>query len=90
MTGATPYVGAGVNYTRIMSQSFSVPNLSLDKDSWGPALQVGVDIPLEGKWTLNFDAKKLWIGTDVKLNGDKVSSVSLNPWLLGIGVGYRF
>lgn len=88
--GVSPYAGAGLNYTRIMSQSFNVPGLSLEKDSWGPVLQVGLDVALQPRWYLNFDVKKVWIDADVRLNGAKVSKVSLDPWLIGIGVGYRF
>ncbi|MBI3937831.1 MAG: hypothetical protein HY323_12705 [Betaproteobacteria bacterium] len=38
------------------------------------------------------DVKKIWIGTDLKLaaTGAKVSHLNLNPWVLGIGLGWRF
>jgi outer membrane protein len=86
----TPYVGVGINYTRIMNQNFIVPGLALENHSFGPAIQVGVDVPVQKSWSVNLDVKKVWISSDVTLNGQKVSNVSLDPWLLGIGIGYRF
>ena len=49
--GFKPYVGVGVNYTRFSSVRFdpavaAALNPSIDKNSFGGALQVGVDIPL--------------------------------------------
>ena len=86
----TPYVGVGINYTRIMNQNFNVPGLALQNHSFGPAIQVGVDVPFEKSWSANLDVKKVWISSDVTLSGQKVSNVSLDPWLLGIGIGYHF
>jgi outer membrane protein len=39
---------------------------------------------------LNADIKKVWINTDVELNGVDVGDVDINPWVLGVGVGYRY
>lgn len=89
-----PYVGAGVNYTRFSSVDLNVPGvgeLDVDKDSFGFALQVGVDVELTKQWYLNVDLKKVQIGTDVNLKGGgKVSSIDIDPLMFGIGVGYRF
>ena len=89
-----PYVGAGVNYTRFSSVDLNVPgvgDLDVDNDSFGFALQVGVDVELTKQWYLNVDLKKVQIGTDVKLKGGgKVSSIDIDPLMFGVGVGYRF
>ena len=88
-----PYVGAGINYTRFSSVDLNVPGvgkLDVDKDSFGWALQVGMDIKVANNVFLNVDVKKVQMGTDVKLNGDKVTSIDIDPWLFGVGVGYRF
>lgn len=93
---ARPYVGAGVNYTNISDTQWKDPalqqklGLNLKRDSFGLALQVGVDIPLGGGWLLNLDAKKVQIGTDVYSNNTKIGSFEVNPWLLSAGVGLRF
>ncbi len=85
-----PYVGAGVNYTRFSSIHLPA-GVSIDKNSFGGALQLGVDIPLPYKnLVLNFDVKKVWIGTDVKAGGAKIGSFDVNPVLFGVGLGWRF
>ena len=43
--GFKPYVGAGLNYTRISSVNLPA-GVTVDRNSVGPALQAGVDIPL--------------------------------------------
>lgn len=88
-----PYVGAGLNYTRISGVNLIVPTvgaLKLEHDSVGLALGGGVDIQLAKQWFLNFDVKKVQIRSDVKLGAQTVSKVRVDPWLFGVGVGYRF
>ena len=87
--GFKPYVGAGINYTRFSSVNLGA-GASIDKSSWGPALQVGVDIPLTGNMYLNFDVKKVYISTDVALNGNKIGDLKIDPLLVGVGLGWRF
>ncbi len=84
------YVGAGVNYTRFSSVSLNVPGADIDRNSFGGALQVGVDIPLSGNMYLNFDVKKVYIGTDVSVNGTKIGTFKVDPVLIGVGLGWRF
>ncbi len=83
-----PYVGAGINYTKI--SSVSLAGLTLDSHSWGPALQVGVDIPLDKNWSLNFDLKKIYIKSDVYADGASLGTLKLNPLAASVGLGYRF
>lgn len=85
-----PYVGAGLNFTRIWGADIAGNTLSLDRWSIAPALQIGMDYRLTRNWYLNADIKKVWLSTDVKAAGAKVSEVKLDPWLFSVGVGYRF
>jgi outer membrane protein len=90
-----PYVGAGVNYTRISSVALNVPgvgDLDLESSSLGGALQVGVDVKVADNLFVNLDVKKVWISSDVMLKstGAKVSSVTLDPIAFSVGIGYRF
>ena len=90
MNGFKPYVGAGVNYTRFSSVDLKL-GAGIEKDSWGPALQVGVDIPLSKGLYLNFDLKKVYIRTDVTLAGiGKIGEFKADPLLVGVGLGWRF
>ncbi len=89
-----PYLGAGVNYTRLSAVEFSPAvaalGLSLKRDSWGLALQAGVDFPIGGGWMLNADIKKVQIGTTVFSKGADVGSFKVDPLLFGLGIGKRF
>ncbi len=94
-SGFKPYVGAGVNYTRFSSARFdpavqAALSPSIDRSSWGGALQVGVDIPLAKNLYLNFDVKKVFIKTDVFAAGQQVGTLKINPVLAGVGLGWRF
>ena len=90
-----PYVGAGVNYTRFSSVKWdpavrAALDPSIDKDSFGFALQAGVDFEISKNVYLNLDIKKVQIRTDVKSAGTKVGEFKVDPLLVGIGVGFRF
>jgi len=92
-----PYVGVGLNLTLITSQDLAVPlatplELEISKSSIGFSAQVGADFQVAPQWYVNADVKYVTLGVDVKVksSGTKVSHVTVNPWLLGLGVGYRF
>lgn len=86
-----PYVGAGLNYTRFYDRDNILDGAAeVENDSFGWTGQVGFDIALNKNWLINVDAKYVKIDTDVKVGGSKVGNVDLDPWLLGVGVGYRF
>ncbi len=86
----SPYVGAGINYTRISSVKLLGGAADLDNDSFGFALQAGVDYKLDKHWSINFDIKKVQIRADATLNGAHLTRVKVDPLLIGVGVGYRF
>jgi outer membrane protein len=85
-----PYVGAGLNYTNISSVNILNGTVNLKRNSYGLALQAGVDVPLGGGWLLNADLKKVQIGTNVYLSGVDQGKFKVDPLLFGIGVGKRF
>ena len=87
--GFKPYVGAGLNYTRFSSVNLPA-GVDIDRNSFGAALQVGVDIPLQKNLYLNFDVKKVFIKTDVKAGGAKLGTFKVDPVLVGVGLGWRF
>jgi outer membrane protein len=88
--GAKPYIGAGINYTRFTKSDILGGAATIDKDSWGGALQVGVDVPLGGNMYLNFDVKKVYIKTGVYVAGVNAGTFKADPILAGIGLGWRF
>ena len=86
----SPYLGAGVNYTNIHNVELLGGAGSLEHKSVGLALQAGADYKIDKNWSLNFDVKKIQIRSDVFAAGTKISNVQIDPWLVGVGVGYRF
>lgn len=85
-----PYVGAGINYTRFSSVKLLGGAADVQRNSVGGALQVGVDIPLNKQWSLNFDVKKLYLNADVYVGGVNQGNFKVDPVLVGVGLGYRF
>jgi outer membrane protein len=89
-----PYVGAGLNYTYFYNAN-SGPGLGSISysNSFGPALQAGIDFALNKNWSINLDVKKVFIQTTahVKAGGSTLTTdVNINPVIYGLGVGYRF
>ncbi len=95
----SPYIGAGINYTKFYDYSLSddlagagVTDIDFD-DSFGFAGNIGLDINL-GNFIINGDIKYIQIDTDATLmtaDGPlDTISVDVNPWVFGVGVGYRF
>lgn len=89
----SPFVGVGLNYTRFFSIKEAGPlagtNLDLS-DSWGAAVHAGVDVALSERWLFMADVRWIGIETDAKVNGAKVGTVKIDPWVYGVAVGYRF
>ncbi len=90
-----PYVGVGANLTILSDVKLAVPGvgaLDLENYSLGVAGQGGVDVKVGPKLFLNADLKYVTLGSDVTLKATDaaVSAVKVNPWLIGVGIGYRF
>lgn len=90
LTGYKPYVGLGINYTDISKVNILGGAAKLDGDSWGGALQAGVDIPLDKNWSINLDVKKVYIKSHVYSGGASAGTLKLDPVAAAVGVGYRF
>ncbi|MFZ2236547.1 MAG: OmpW family outer membrane protein [Dokdonella sp.] len=88
-----PFVGAGLNYTAFFSEKSSGAlagsKLSLD-NSWGLAAHVGVDIAIGDRGALRFDARWMDIDTKVKLDGDRIGTVNIDPLVYGAAYVLRF
>jgi len=95
-----PYVGAGVNYTIFYSTKASdalvsaigATDVEMD-DSFGYALQAGVDIDLNEKMFLNLDVKYIDMDTTARLRtgaATNTAQISIDPIVAGVGVGFRF
>jgi len=91
----SPYIGAGVNYTFFFGESDGAVNDVDVKNAAGFALQVGADWQFpDSRWFLNVDVKRLFLRPDVVVKAGAATirdaGFELDPWVMGIGVGYRF
>ena len=111
--GWQPYIGAGLNYTVFFDEdvdnqlisllgdltdgAVNGADLDLD-DSWGLALQAGVDVPINEHWAVNVGVWYLDIDTTAEITAKadgatatKVKfDVELDPWVYNIGIAYKF
>ena len=88
-----PYVGAGLNYTVFFDEKTrgALAGQDLDlKSSIGPAAQLGVDIELTRRLFLNVDARWMNITTAVQLDSTLLGHADINPYGVGISLGYSF
>lgn len=97
-----PFVGAGINYFYPYDEEVKGPlkaagynNLDVD-DSWGLALQAGVDFDINDDWFVTADVR--WIDIEVdatvtqpsKANTITVDGINVDPWVVSFMVGTRF
>lgn len=102
-----PYAGVGVTYARALDDGLNAHTslgptfpIRIDKNMWGPAIQAGFDVNLKDRWLVNFDVKKIWLSTDVKLNTygalgtpngyQKIDNLDIDPWVVSVGFGKKF
>lgn len=95
------YVGVGLNYSLFHSYDLSddlealgVDDIDFD-DSFGLAGNIGVDFRITDRWVFNIDLKYIDLTTEADLElaaGGILDTVDvdINPWVAGIGAGYRF
>ncbi len=87
-----PYVGLGANYTWFLGTTSGPYNDSVNiHPAAGLALQAGFDYYLTKHWALNVDVKKIFLDSDANIVGlQNIAHINANPWLIGVGIGYRF
>lgn len=88
-----PYVGAGLNYTIFYDESAprGTVNSINYRNNIGYALQAGMDFGIDDHWGINADIKKIFLNTDLVLNGGGITAdVDIDPWVFGLGVAYRY
>jgi len=88
-----PYVGAGVNYTYFYDEkttgAASGLSMSLD-NSWGPAVQAGVDYDINKKWFVNANVRYIKISTTAKFSNGYSLDVDVDPMVYTLAVGTHF
>ncbi|WNJ94564.1 outer membrane protein OmpW [Vibrio ruber] len=94
-----PYVGGGINYTTFFDEKINgagaaagLSDLSLD-DSWGLAVNAGVDYMINDDWFVNASVWYADIDSTAtyKFNGaEKSTEVHIDPVIVMISGGYKF
>ena len=90
----SPYAGLGVNYTFFYGyggdKTAPVNRVRVDSAP-GFAMVAGVDYEVAPNWLVNFDVKKILLRPDASVNSGLVrAGVTLDPWIIGAAVRYRF
>lgn len=89
----SPFVGVGFNYTRFFSTKgegiLQGAHVKID-NSWGAAAHAGVDFQLSPQWLVTADLRWIQIRGDVHVNGAYVGKATVDPFVYGLSVGYRF
>jgi len=89
-----PYVGAGFNYTTFWNETtsdapFTGTALSLD-DSWGLALEAGIDYDLGNGLLVSAQAWYIQIETEADSAAAGIANVELDPFVFMLGIGKKF
>ncbi|MDR1075447.1 MAG: outer membrane beta-barrel protein [Xanthomonadaceae bacterium] len=89
----SPFIGVGVNYTNFFSEKtkgvLRGGDLKLD-DSWGIAGHVGVDVAVGERGAVRVDARYMDIDSKVKLDGAKLGTANIDPWVWGVSYIWKF
>ncbi len=84
-----PYVGAGINYTTFFEEDSDLGKLELD-DSFGVAVQAGVDYLVSPTSAVRFTARWIDIDTDVELDGADIGTAEIDPVVLSLSYVFQF
>lgn len=89
-----PYLGAGLNYTAFFDSTLPAGSAATQisyENGFGAAIQAGIDVHVDGNWYINLDVKHIFLTTRAKINGGAIiGDVSLDPTIVGFGIGYKF
>jgi len=92
-SGVRPYAGIGLNYTTFFSEkttgALAGTSLKLD-DSFGLAVEAGVDVDINKDWFFNASLWRMDIDTEANSSLLGKFDVAIDPWALFVGVGRRF
>lgn len=89
----SPFLGAGLNYTRTWSESSYGPLAGADVklgNSWGLAGQAGLAMRLGETMELVLEARYIDISVDVSVNGTNVGKADVDPMVYALTLGWRF
>lgn len=92
--GIRPYFGLGLNYTILWGEKTYGPltgSKAHGDNTVGMAGLIGAqyDIP-NSPYSVALDVRKVDIISKMYVNGNKVGDLVVDPWVVGLSVGYKF
>jgi outer membrane protein len=87
-----PYLGAGINYTRFVDIKSPLASDVQMSDSYGLAVQAGIDYALDKRWGLFASVAALKVKSDLVAAGSTVltTTIDFKPIVYSFGASYRF
>ncbi|KAF0113696.1 MAG: outer membrane protein [Hyphomonadaceae bacterium] len=90
----SPYIGAGMAYYWFANEASSTGQPLSVLDTRGYVVQVGFDYALHGNWSINLDAKQMFVENEAVVTdpfgGATTSTTKPDPLIISAGFGYRF
>lgn len=84
-----PYVGAGLNYTIFFDEDSPIDGLKVD-NSFGVSLQAGLDYQITEKGAVRLNVRWFDIDADVSVDGTKIGTAEVDPFLVGLSYVHQF
>jgi outer membrane protein len=88
-----PFVGAGINYTYFFDEEgkgiLEKADVDLD-NSWGWALEAGLDYELDNNWLIGAQVFYISIETEAEIDGLRKFDTEIDPWVYMVSVGRKF
>lgn len=86
-----PFVGLGYHQTNYSNESATPAGDRVGiETATGAVATVGLDVNITPTWFARADARYFQADSDVEINGVKAGDATLDPVVLGVGVGARF
>ena len=92
LPGLTANVGVGATVLIPYEENFLMGSQKLKADTTvAPAAQIGVNYSLPSQpWGIFADVRYADLSTDLKLDGEKIGKLEVNPVVYSIGVSHKF
>jgi len=92
-----PFIGAGINHTVFWSEKLNdlgeaatgATQLNAGS-SWGLAAQAGLDYRLNEQFGVGLSVYYIDIESRLKLDGNRIGKIKIDPWVYRLQLSYRF
>lgn len=88
-SAVTPFLGVGLNYTNFFGTRSALGNVKI-KDSWGLAVNAGVDFAISDNAAIRANLRYINIRSDVTLGGANIGKAKIDPWVAAVSYVHRF